>query len=80
MDDFDPSTRREMETFLAREQANAKLQHTIQTLTTTCICVTSTPSNKFSSAEASCLTATLERFMDTSMFLIKSLSEKQRSH
>ncbi|KAF8922357.1 hypothetical protein CPB85DRAFT_1427670 [Mucidula mucida] len=36
MDDFDPSTRREMETFLAREQANAKLQHTIQTLTTTC--------------------------------------------
>lgn len=37
MDDFDPSTRREMETFLAREQANAKLQHTIQTLTTTCM-------------------------------------------
>ncbi|KAG7450315.1 uncharacterized protein BT62DRAFT_504282 [Guyanagaster necrorhizus] len=42
-------------------------------------CITSTPSNKFSSAEASCLTNCVDRFMDTSLFLIKSLQNRRES-
>ncbi|KAK0198651.1 related to Mitochondrial import inner membrane translocase subunit TIM8 [Armillaria ostoyae] len=78
---FDAATRRELDAFLTREQANAKLHTTIHNLTTMCWdkCITSTPSNKFSSAEASCLTNCVDRFLDTSLFLIKSLQNRRES-
>ncbi|KIY65511.1 hypothetical protein CYLTODRAFT_456240 [Cylindrobasidium torrendii FP15055 ss-10] len=80
MDQFDPATQRELDAFLRREQAAAKVQSTIHTLSGLCWdkCIKSTPSNKFSSSEASCLTNCVDRWMDTSKFLIQNLQEKQK--
>ncbi|KAJ7706462.1 hypothetical protein B0H17DRAFT_919224, partial [Mycena rosella] len=41
-------------------------------------CVTGTPSTRFSRSEESCISNCVERFLDTSLFMVKKI-EEQRS-
>jgi mitochondrial import inner membrane translocase subunit TIM8 len=40
-------------------------------------CVTSTPSTRFSRGEESCLMNCVDRFLDTSIFLVKQIQERR---
>ncbi|KAH9081827.1 Tim10/DDP family zinc finger-domain-containing protein [Lactarius deliciosus] len=57
----------------------ARVQQSIHTFTSMCWdkCITSTPSTRFSRGEESCLTNCVERFLDTSLFMVKRI-ESQR--
>ncbi|KAF8203079.1 Tim10/DDP family zinc finger-domain-containing protein [Pholiota molesta] len=76
---FDEATQKELATFLEREQAMAKMQSSIQQLTGTCWnkCVTGTPGKYFSSSEQSCLANCVDRFLDSSLFMVKKIEEKR---
>lgn len=77
---FDEATQKELTTFLEREQAQARINSTVHNLTSMCWdkCVTSTPGSRFARGEESCLLNCVDRFMDTSLFIIKTI-EGQRS-
>ncbi|OJA11743.1 hypothetical protein AZE42_02930 [Rhizopogon vesiculosus] len=77
---FDEATQKELSTFLEREQAQARINATVHTLTSMCWdkCVTSTPGSRFARGEESCLLNCVDRFLDTSLFIIKTI-EGQRS-
>ncbi|KAG1826167.1 Tim10/DDP family zinc finger-domain-containing protein [Suillus subaureus] len=77
---FDEATQKELATFLEREQAQARINSTVHNLTSMCWdkCVTSTPGSRFARGEESCLLNCVDRFMDTSLFIIKTI-EGQRS-
>ncbi|KAJ8520932.1 hypothetical protein ONZ45_g2316 [Pleurotus djamor] len=79
-DKFDEATQKELQTFLDKEQAQARLHSTIFSLTSTCWdkCITGTPSTRFSRGEESCLANCVERFLDTSLFLVQQI-ESQRA-
>jgi len=78
-DRFDDATQKELQSFLEREQAQARLQQSIHTFTSMCWdkCITGTPSTRFSRSEESCLVNCVERFLDTSLFMVKRV-ESQR--
>jgi len=78
-DRFDDATQKELQSFLDREQAQARLQQSIHTFTSMCWdkCITGTPSTRFSRGEESCLVNCVERFLDTSLFMVKKV-ESQR--
>ncbi|KAG1783734.1 Tim10/DDP family zinc finger-domain-containing protein [Suillus placidus] len=77
---FDEATQKELTTFLEREQAQARINSTVHNLTSMCWdkCVTGTPGSRFARGEESCLLNCVDRFMDTSLFIIKTI-EGQRS-
>ncbi|KAG1885691.1 Tim10/DDP family zinc finger-domain-containing protein [Suillus subluteus] len=77
---FDEATQKELATFLEREQAQARINSTVHNLTSMCWdkCVTGTPGSRFARGEESCLLNCVDRFMDTSLFIIKTI-EGQRS-
>ncbi|EJC98700.1 uncharacterized protein FOMMEDRAFT_113891 [Fomitiporia mediterranea MF3/22] len=79
MDKFDEATQREIAQFLEKEQAGQRVQQAVHNFTSTCWdkCVTGTPSTRFSRSEETCLSNCVERFLDSSIFLVKSL-ERQR--
>lgn len=91
---------KELQSFLEREQAQARVQQSIHTFTSMCWekcvltlilsvrphithctfcyrCITGTPSTRFSRGEESCLVNCVERFLDTSLFIVKKI-ESQR--
>ncbi|KAG2062057.1 hypothetical protein BDR06DRAFT_868884 [Suillus hirtellus] len=76
---FDEATQKELATFLEREQAQARINSTVHNLTSMCWdkCVTGTPGSRFARGEESCLLNCVDRFMDTSLFIIKTI-ESQR--
>ncbi|KAH7107014.1 Tim10/DDP family zinc finger-domain-containing protein [Auriculariales sp. MPI-PUGE-AT-0066] len=75
---FDEATQKELAQFLEREQAQARVQSTIQTMTEMCWdkCITGSSFGRFSSKEESCLNNCVDRFLDTSLFMVKKLSGK----
>ncbi|CCM00887.1 uncharacterized protein FIBRA_02933 [Fibroporia radiculosa] len=77
---FDESTQKELAKFVETEQAQARLHSTIHMMTGMCWdkCVTGTPSTRFSRSEESCLANCVDRFLDTSLFMVKKI-EEQRS-
>ncbi|KAF8912856.1 Tim10/DDP family zinc finger-domain-containing protein [Gymnopilus junonius] len=79
---FDEATQKELASFLETQQAIARLNSSIQQLTTTCWdkCVTSTPSTRFSRSEENCLANCVGRFLDTSLFMVQQLEEKRIQH
>ncbi|KAL0950933.1 hypothetical protein HGRIS_007689 [Hohenbuehelia grisea] len=79
-DKFDDATQKELQSFLEKEQAQARLHATIFNLTSVCWdkCITGTPSTRFSRGEESCLANCVERFLDTSLFMVQKI-EEQRS-
>ncbi|EGN99963.1 hypothetical protein SERLA73DRAFT_180305 [Serpula lacrymans var. lacrymans S7.3] len=78
---FDESTQKELQTFLDREQAQARLHSSIHNLTSMCWdkCITSTPGNYFARGEESCLANCVERFLDTSLFMVKVIEQQRQS-
>ncbi|THU94848.1 hypothetical protein K435DRAFT_667492, partial [Dendrothele bispora CBS 962.96] len=70
---------KELAAFLEKEQTQAKLHSTVHTFTTMCWdkCVTSTPSTRFSRGEESCLMNCVDRFLDSSIFLVNQISQRR---
>ncbi|KAF9056369.1 Tim10/DDP family zinc finger-domain-containing protein [Panaeolus papilionaceus] len=81
MEKFDEATKRELSVFIEQQQAQAKVNQTIHTLTATCWdkCITGTPSSAFGRSEQNCLANCVERFLDTSLHLVKHIEEKRGS-
>ncbi|RSH95122.1 Mitochondrial import inner membrane translocase subunit tim8 [Saitozyma podzolica] len=81
MPQFDAATRKELEEFLEQEQAKAKLQASVHELTNTCWnkCITGGISSKFSRSEATCLENCVDRFLDSSLYIVRQIeSQKQQ--
>ncbi|KAI5116743.1 hypothetical protein M0805_000437 [Coniferiporia weirii] len=78
-DKFDEATQKEIAAFIEREQAGARVQAAVHNFTSVCWdkCITGAPSTRFSRGEEACLSNCVERFLDSSIFLIKQL-ERQR--
>ncbi|KAF9068014.1 Tim10/DDP family zinc finger-domain-containing protein [Rhodocollybia butyracea] len=76
---FDEATQKELATFLEKEQTQAKIHSTIHNFTTMCWdkCITGTPSTRFSRSEESCLNNCVNRFLDSSIFLVKQIQERR---
>ncbi|KAI0778025.1 Tim10/DDP family zinc finger-domain-containing protein [Trametes elegans] len=76
---LDAASRKELEQFIETEQAQARVQTQVQSLTSMCWdkCVGSI-STSFSRNEYSCLSNCVDRFLDTSVFLVKKV-EGQRA-
>ncbi|KAF9270417.1 hypothetical protein L218DRAFT_993035 [Marasmius fiardii PR-910] len=76
---FDEATQKELASFLEKEQTQAKLHSTIHNFTTMCWdkCITGTPSTRFSRGEESCLMNCVDRFLDSSIFLVKQIQERR---
>ncbi|CAK5265291.1 unnamed protein product [Mycena citricolor] len=82
-DKFDEATQKELSSFLERQQVEARLHSSIQTFTDTCwdkyivACITGAPSTRFSRSEESCLANCVERFLDTSLFMVKKIEDQR---
>ncbi|KAI5475984.1 mitochondrial import inner membrane translocase subunit TIM8 [Pseudohyphozyma bogoriensis] len=76
---FDAATQKELQSFLEQEQTKAKLQSSIHTFTDMCWdkCITGSIGGRFSRGEESCLVNCVDRFLDTSMFIVNSLEQKR---
>ncbi|EDR15070.1 uncharacterized protein LACBIDRAFT_170754 [Laccaria bicolor S238N-H82] len=76
---FDQVTQKELTSFIEREQAQAKLHASIQRFTDLCWdkCMSSKPSTSLSRAEESCLVNCVERFLDSSLHMVKELENKR---
>ncbi|WFD37695.1 Mitochondrial import inner membrane translocase subunit tim8 [Malassezia japonica] len=70
---------KEMNAFLDAEQSKARVQSTVHAFTERCWdqCVTSSIGTRFGRGEEACLSNCVERFLDTSLFIVKKL-ESQR--
>ncbi|GAA6014935.1 hypothetical protein JCM10207_002232 [Rhodosporidiobolus poonsookiae] len=79
LDSFDEATRRELQNFLEGEQVKAKLQSSIHQFTDTCwdLCIKGAPGARFSRGEESCLVNCVDRFLDSSLYIVKSLEERK---
>ncbi|KZV59782.1 hypothetical protein PENSPDRAFT_659923 [Peniophora sp. CONT] len=77
---LDEASKKEIAQFIEREQAGARLQASIHQYTSMCWdkCITGTPGTRFSRSEEGCIANCVERFLDTSLFMVKQL-EQQRS-
>ncbi|GLJ50619.1 hypothetical protein SUGI_1078380 [Cryptomeria japonica] len=60
-----------MQSFLEEEKRKAMINQMVAKLTNVCWdkCITSTPGNKFSSSETTCLTNCAQRFLDMSVMI-----------
>ncbi|KAF9535829.1 Tim10/DDP family zinc finger-domain-containing protein [Crepidotus variabilis] len=76
---LDESSQKELASFLEVQQAQARMNAQIHNFTTICWdkCVTGTPSTKFSRSEENCLSNCVERFLDTSIFLVNQVEQKR---
>lgn len=77
---FDDSTKKELATFLEREQAHARLSESIRKLTGMCWdkCITGTPGSRFARGEESCLANCVDRFLDSSLFVVNQVQRQQQ--
>ncbi|RCI02445.1 Mitochondrial import inner membrane translocase subunit tim8 [Rhizopus stolonifer] len=73
---FTENDQHELGQFLQVEQAKARVQQTVHSLTDTCWdkCI-SKVNNKLERGEEACLANCVERFLDTSMFIVKRLEQ-----
>ncbi|ORX39249.1 Tim10/DDP family zinc finger-domain-containing protein [Kockovaella imperatae] len=76
---FDAATQRELQEFIDQEQAKAKMAATVHELTDTCWkkCVTGSISSKFSRNEVSCLENCVDRFLDTSFYILNEVKQQR---
>ncbi|GMK55797.1 hypothetical protein CspeluHIS016_0208530 [Cutaneotrichosporon spelunceum] len=78
---FDAATQAELQEFIETERAKAKMQASIHELTDRCwnTCVTGSIGSKFTKSEASCLENCVDRFLDTSLYIVGQI-EQQKQH
>ncbi|KAK4334416.1 hypothetical protein RTBOTA2_003164, partial [Rhodotorula toruloides] len=79
LESFDENTRRELQQFLEQEQTKARIQTQIHEFTDTCwdLCIKGQPQSRFSRGEQACLANCTDRFLDASLFIVKSLEERK---
>ncbi|BGP54862.1 hypothetical protein JCM8202_003370 [Rhodotorula sphaerocarpa] len=79
LEQFDEATRRELQVFLEQEQTKARLQSQIHTFTDTCwdLCIKGAPGARFSRGEEACLSNCVDRFLDSSLFIVKFLEQRK---
>ncbi|WVQ93023.1 mitochondrial import inner membrane translocase subunit TIM8 [Kwoniella sp. CBS 9459] len=77
---LDDASKKELEAFLEQEQAKAKLQASIHELTNTCwnTCITGSISSKFSKSEAQCLENCVDRFLDSSLYIVRQIEAQKQ--
>ncbi|KAF8845264.1 hypothetical protein BDN67DRAFT_986998 [Paxillus ammoniavirescens] len=77
---FDDATKKEISTFLEREQAQARINNQIQSFTSMCWdkCITGTPGSRFARGEEACLANCVERFLDSSLFMVSQIQHQQQ--
>ncbi|KAI0662668.1 Tim10/DDP family zinc finger-domain-containing protein [Cubamyces menziesii] len=75
---LDPASRKELEQFIETQQAQSRVQTQVHMLTSMCWdkCVGSISSG-FSGKEQSCLANCVDRFLDTSVFLVKKVEDQR---
>ncbi|PVG04595.1 putative TIM8-translocase of the mitochondrial inner membrane [Serendipita vermifera] len=76
---FDEATQKELAQFLDQQQAEARMNNQIHKFTGMCWdkCMTGSIGGRFSRSEESCLVNCVDRFLDTSLFLMKKIDEQQ---
>ncbi|KAM7480186.1 hypothetical protein LguiA_028399 [Lonicera macranthoides] len=69
----------QMQQFINQEKQKAMLNEMVAKLTNMCWdkCITSTPGNKFSSSESTCLSNCAQRYMDLSLIIMKRFQSMQ---
>ncbi|KNC74117.1 hypothetical protein SARC_13326 [Sphaeroforma arctica JP610] len=74
MSQIDESTRRELDGFLQLEDQKARFHSMVHEFTDKCFdrCI-GTPGNSLSSKESACLGNCVERFLDTTFFIVNRL-------
>ncbi|ORZ38913.1 Tim10/DDP family zinc finger-domain-containing protein, partial [Catenaria anguillulae PL171] len=74
---LDAASQQELQAFLESENSKARVQSQVHTFTEMCFnkCVTKA-GNRLSSSEESCLSNCVERFLDTSIFIVKRLQSR----
>ncbi|KAI9024457.1 Tim10/DDP family zinc finger-domain-containing protein [Phycomyces nitens] len=77
---FNESEQRELAQFLEAENAKARIQQTVHSLADTCWdkCIFKV-NNKMERSEEACLSSCVDRFLDTSLFIVKRLEELRSS-
>ncbi|KAI0824183.1 Tim10/DDP family zinc finger-domain-containing protein [Trametes gibbosa] len=75
---LDASSRKELESFIETQQAQTRVQTQVHTLAEMCWdkCVGSI-SSSFSRSEHSCLSNCVDRFLDTSLYLVKRVEDER---
>ncbi|KAL7421027.1 Mitochondrial import inner membrane translocase subunit tim8 [Cryptotrichosporon argae] len=80
---FDAATQAELRDFIEQEQAKAKIQASVHELTDRCwkTCMPGSISGvKFTKSEASCLENCVDRFLDTSLYIVKQIEQQKAGH
>ncbi|TIB97312.1 hypothetical protein E3Q18_02679 [Wallemia mellicola] len=77
---MDEATQRELNSFVEQEQAKAKLQSSTHTFTEMCWnkCITGSIGSRFSRGEETCLVNCVDRFLDTSLYIVKALDQQRQ--
>ncbi|KAI7892311.1 Tim10/DDP family zinc finger-domain-containing protein [Mucor mucedo] len=77
---FSENDQRELAQFLEAEQAKARVQEVVHNMTDTCWdkCI-SKVNNKLDRSEEACLANCVDRFLDTSLFIVKRLEDMRSS-
>ncbi|KIO25223.1 hypothetical protein M407DRAFT_25446 [Tulasnella calospora MUT 4182] len=80
MNKFDDATKKELGEFLEQEQARARIQSSVLQYTDMCWtkCITGSVSTRFSRGEESCLLNCVDRFLDTSLFIVNKLEAQRK--
>ncbi|KAJ2057349.1 Mitochondrial import inner membrane translocase subunit tim8 [Coemansia sp. S146] len=80
MEAFDQATQQELKKFVEQETQKAQMQQTIHEFTGRCweSCITQAKSNQLDSKESACLQNCVNRFVDTSVFIVKRLQNIQQ--
>jgi len=76
---LDAASQKHLNEFLEQEQVQARVAERIHTFTEMCWdkCITGTPSTRFSRSEESCLTNCIDRFLDSSIYMVKQIEQQQ---
>ncbi|KZS95869.1 hypothetical protein SISNIDRAFT_408298, partial [Sistotremastrum niveocremeum HHB9708] len=72
---------KDLNEFLERQQLQARISERVHSFTAMCWdkCITGTPSTRFARGEESCLTNCVDRFMDTSLFMVNQIDQQQKA-
>ncbi|KAI9220890.1 Tim10/DDP family zinc finger-domain-containing protein [Blastocladiella britannica] len=76
---LDPASQAELQQFLEQENSKARVQSQVHTFTQLCWdkCITNV-GNRLSGNEEACLKHCVERFLDTSVFIVNRLQSMQK--
>jgi len=77
---LDEASKLELQKFVAEQEATVRSQAAILQHTKMCwdTCITSTPSTSFSRSESNCLHNCVDRFLDTSLYLVQRVQQQQQ--